>query len=59
MNLTEIWHLIFHTDTLLGLNIGFWVSMTAVALIVVIMNAVFWSLKPGKKHTGSDDKKTI
>ena len=29
----------------LGLNIGFWVSMAAVLLIVFIMNIVFWRMK--------------
>ena len=30
----------------LGLNMGFWVSMAAVLLIVFIMNIVFWRMKP-------------
>ena len=38
-----IWH-----GILLGINMGFWVGMAAVLLIVVLMNVVFWSLKPKK-----------
>ena len=40
----------------LGLDLGFWVSMAVVALIVVAMNAVFWGMKPQKKPT--DQPKT-
>ena len=42
---------------LLGLNEGFWVSMAVVALIVVVMNAVFGGMKPRKKAT-SEVKRT-
>lgn len=46
MNLTNIWMTLFGTTTFYGLDMGFWVSMAAVALIVVIENIVFWSMKP-------------
>lgn len=36
------------TTQWLGLNIGFWVSLAVVALIVVVMNLVFWGMKPKK-----------
>ena len=36
----------------MGLNMGFRVSMAAVVLIVITMNAVFWSMKPQKKENG-------
>ena len=36
----------------MGLNMGFWVSMAAVVLIVITMNAAFWSTKPQKKENG-------
>ena len=39
MNWKEIWMTLFGTTEWLGLNIGFWVSMAAVALIVIVMNA--------------------
>ena len=44
MNWKEIWMTLFGTTEWLGLNIGFWVSMAAVALIVIVMNVIFWSI---------------
>lgn len=49
MNLISIWMSLFGTDTLWGLDMGFWVSMGVVALIVVLMNVVFWLMKPKKR----------
>lgn len=46
MNWTQIWIDLFGTTEWLGLNIGFWVANAAVLVIVVIMNVVFWSMKP-------------
>ena len=37
---------LFGTTEWLGLNMGFWVTNAAVLVIVVIMNVVFWSMKP-------------
>ena len=50
MNWKDIWMTLFGTVDLLGLNEGFWVSMAVVALIVVVMNAVFGGMKPGRKR---------
>lgn len=36
----------------MGLNMGFRVSMAAVVLIVITMNAAFWSMKPQKTDSG-------
>ncbi|MCD8217703.1 MAG: hypothetical protein LUD01_06610 [Clostridiales bacterium] len=49
MNWTDIWMKLFGTTEFLGLNMGFWVSMIVVAMIVILMNAVFWGMKPKKK----------
>ena len=38
MNWKDIWMTLFGTADLFGLNMGFWVSMAVVALIVVVMN---------------------
>ena len=57
MNWKDIWMTLFGTVDLLGLNEVFWVSMAVVALIVVVMNAVFWGMKPRKKAT-SEAKRT-
>ncbi len=46
MDFNIIWLWLFGTTEFMGLDMGFWVSMSVVALIVVIMNVVFWSMKP-------------
>lgn len=46
MNWINLWMTLFGTAEFLGLNMGFWVSMAVVALIVVLMNVVFWNMKP-------------
>ena len=47
--LKRIWMNLFGTTEFLGLNIGFWVSVAVVVLLVVLMNVVFWSFHPQKK----------
>ena len=51
MNRKNIWMALFGTADLFRLNMGFWVSMAAVALTVVVMNVVFLGMKPRKKVT--------
>ena len=46
MKWKAIWMTLFGTTEWMGLNIGFWVSMAAVVLIVIVMNLVFWGMKP-------------
>jgi disulfide bond formation protein DsbB len=46
MNWVNLWMKLFGTTEFLGLNMGFWISMAVVALIVILMNVVFWSMKP-------------
>lgn len=46
MNWTQIWIDLFGTTEWLGLNMGFWVANVAALVIVIIMNVVFWSMKP-------------
>lgn len=53
MNWTNLWMTIFKTTTFCGLNMGFWVAIAAVMLIVIVMNVVFWSMKPQKKDCGT------
>lgn len=45
VNWISLWMNMFGTTEFLGLNMGFWVSMVVVALIVIIMNVVLWSMK--------------
>ena len=54
MNWKEIWMTLFGTTEWLGLNIGFWVSMAAVALIVIVMTVIFWSI-----GSRTDTKETV
>jgi len=49
MNWKELWMTLFGTCEWFGLNMGFWVSMAAVLLIVILMNVVFWGIKPKNK----------
>lgn len=46
---------LFGTTTLWGLDMGFWAAMAVVCLIVLVMNAVFWSMKPEKSDPPEDD----
>lgn len=46
MNWEKIWIDLFGTTTLWGLDMGFWVSISIVALIVILMNLIFWFIKP-------------
>lgn len=46
MNWTALWMRLFGTTTLLGLDMGFWVALAAVAVIVIAMNIIFWGMKP-------------
>ncbi|CCX38803.1 putative uncharacterized protein [Clostridium sp. CAG:1013] len=48
MNWTSVWTNLFGTTSVLGVNLGFWVAMAVVLLIVILMNVVFWSMKPKK-----------
>lgn len=50
MNWTSIWINLFGTTSFLGIDMGFWVAMAAVCLIVILMNAVFWGMKPQKRN---------
>ncbi len=59
MNWTKIWLDLFGTTTLWGIDMGFWVSLGVVALIVILMNAIFWSLKPKKQTPHADEKEDL
>lgn len=51
MNRKNIWMALFGTVGSFGLNMGFWVSVAAVTLTMVVMNVAFWGMKPRKKVT--------
>lgn len=46
MNWATIWMNLLGTTSFLGIDMGFWVGMAVVLLIVILMNVVFWSMKP-------------
>lgn len=48
MNWTNMWMDLFGTTTLWRVNMGFWVAIGVVFLIVVLMNLLFWGMKPKK-----------
>ena len=45
MKWMNLWIRLFGRGEFLGLNMGFWVSMAVVVMIVVAMNIIFWSMK--------------
>ena len=57
MNWKELWMTLFGTTEWLGLNIGFWVALAAVLLIVILMNVLFWSMKPKTDTKNCSNKK--
>lgn len=48
MNWNGIFMYVFGRLSFCGLDMGFWVSLAAVTVIVIVMHMVFWGLKPKK-----------
>lgn len=48
MNWMNLWMKLFGRGELFGVNMGFWVALGLVALIVLLMNLLFWNM-PAKK----------
>ena len=48
MNWTNLWIRLFGVTSCFGIDMGFWVSMGITLLIAILMNIIFWSMKP--KH---------
>ena len=46
MNWKELWLSLWGTTELLGVDMGFWMAMAIIVLIVIVMNLVAWSLRP-------------
>lgn len=57
MNWKELWMTLFGTPEWLGLNMGFWVALAAILLIVILMNVLFWSMKPKTDTRNYPNKK--
>ena len=58
MNWTNLWLNLFGTTELFGLNMGFWVSMAVVTVVVILMNVVFWCMKPKTSKVGEHHERT-
>lgn len=52
MDWAGLWARLFWTTTLLGLDMGFWAALGAVALVVAAMGAAFWTLAVPKGPKG-------
>ena len=52
MNWMNLWLHLFGRTELLGIDMGFWVSMGISALVALLMNVVFWGMKPKKPKKG-------
>ena len=46
MNWNNMWNILFNRT--FGINMGFWVCLLVITIIVILMNMVFWSMKPLK-----------
>ena len=46
MNGKELWLSLWGTTEFLGVDMGFWMAMAMIVLIVILMNLVAWSLRP-------------
>lgn len=46
MTWTKLWMDLFGRTSFCGIDMGFWVALSAVLLIVVLMNVVFWGMRP-------------
>ena len=49
MNWTNLWRELFGRTEFLGIDMGFWVAMAAVLLLVLLLNALFWGMKPKQR----------
>ena len=56
MNWQKIWMSLFGRTTLMGIDMGFWVSMGISLLVALAMNAVFWNMKPFQKKKKSSKR---
>lgn len=46
MNWKKLWLSLWGTTEFLGVDMGFWMAMAMIVLIVIVMNLVAWSLRP-------------
>ena len=46
MDWKELWLKLFGTTEWHGIDMGFWLSLVIITLLVIVMNVVFWNIKP-------------
>ena len=46
MDWKELWLSLWGITEFLGVDMGFWMAMAMIVLIVIVMNLVAWSLRP-------------
>lgn len=51
MTWTKLWMDLFGRTALCGIDMGFWAAMSVVLLLVILMNVVFWGMRP-KEESG-------
>ena len=54
MTWSKLWINLFGNTSFCGIDMGFWAALSAVLLIVILMNVVFWGMKPKKKPEGTE-----
>ena len=54
MTWSKLWMNLFGNTSFCGIDMGFWVALSAVLLIVILMNVVFWGMKPKEKPEGTE-----
>lgn len=47
---SKLWMDFFGVTSFWGIDMGFWVALSAVLLLVIGMNVVFWSMPPKEKE---------
>ena len=50
MNWTNLWIKLFGTTKFMGLDMGFWVSIAVVIVVVILMNVIFWNMELTEKQ---------
>lgn len=46
MTWSKLWMDLFGRTSFCGIDMGFWVAMSLVLLIVILMHVMFWGMKP-------------
>lgn len=49
MSWSKLWMQVFKRTEFLGVDMGFWVCLAIIAVIVIAMNVILWNVKPKVK----------